>query len=348
MVDPAPRKAFIRSTLGSSRGVAVALFVTLVVGLTVYKTGPALRAIQTARSNGAFNLHPYLVRSNGTTTPSSILAESLAYFRIIWPALVFGILIAGAARVAIPPERFGQVVPGSRLRSTFSGAALGVPLMLCSCCVAPVFEGVYARTRRLDASLALMLAAPALNPAALVLTFMLFPVAAAAGRVALAAAALIGVTVVGSLISVPTKETADQSPSHGDQSFPAAYARSVLHVVLRTVPLILAGIPVAILIFHRLDQMPSLGTSASIGISIIFVLTVLLLPMPTFFEIPLAYGLLLIGLPLGVVIAVLFAGPAVNLPSLLIVGRSAGFKASLLLAVIVGGLAVATALAFPR
>jgi uncharacterized protein len=142
--------------------VAVALFVTQVAGLTVYKTGPALRAIQTARSTGALNL-PYLVSSNGTATPLSILAESLAYFRIIWPALVFGILIAAAARVAIPPERFAQVVPGSRLRSTFSGAAFGVPPMLCACCVAPVFEGVYARTRRLDASLALMLAAPALR-----------------------------------------------------------------------------------------------------------------------------------------------------------------------------------------
>jgi uncharacterized membrane protein YraQ (UPF0718 family) len=81
---------------------------------------------------------------------------------------------------------------------------------------------------------------------------------------------------------------------------------------------------------------------------IVFILAILLLPMPTLFEIPLAYSLLLIGVPLGVVVAVLFAGPAVNLPSLLIVGRTAGLRASLLLAGVVGGLATATALAFSR
>src|SRR5439155_22784006 len=37
---------------------------------------------------------------------------------------------------------------------------------LCACCVAPLFDGVYARTRRLDLALALMFAAPELNPAA--------------------------------------------------------------------------------------------------------------------------------------------------------------------------------------
>jgi hypothetical protein len=45
---------------------------------------------------------------------------------------------------------------------------------------------------------------------------------------------------------------------------------------------------------------------------------------------------------------VLFAGPAVNLPSLLIVGGTAGIKAGLLLALLVGGLAAGTALAFLR
>jgi len=47
----------------------------------------------------------------------------------------------------------------------------GAPLMLCSCCVAPIFTGVYERSARLGPSLGLMLAAPALNPAALILTF---------------------------------------------------------------------------------------------------------------------------------------------------------------------------------
>jgi uncharacterized protein len=94
--------------------------------------------------------------------------------------------------------------------------------------------------------------------------------------------------------------------------------------------------------------MPSFGTSASVGMLIPFLGAVLLLPMPTLFEIPLAYGLLLSGAPHGLVAAVLFIGPAVNLPSLLVVGRAAGIKASLPLALLTGGLAIAITLAFHR
>jgi uncharacterized membrane protein YraQ (UPF0718 family) len=129
---------------------------------------------------------------------------------------------------------------------------------------------------------------------------------------------------------------------------PLIVSNSVLHVGARTLPLILAGIPVAILMFNYLRRVPSFAVSNSFGLLILFIGTVLLLPLPTLFEIPLAYSLPLIGAPLGMVAAVLFAGAAINLPSLLIVGRTAGIKASLLLAVLVGGLATGTALAFLR
>ena len=94
--------------------------------------------------------------------------------------------------------------------------------------------------------------------------------------------------------------------------------------------------------------MSALSASRSVAMLAIFVVAVLLLPMPTLFEIPLAYSLLLIGAPLGMLVAALFAGPAVNFPSLLIVGRTAGIKASLLLTAVVGGLAIVTVLLFPR
>jgi hypothetical protein len=76
----------------------------------------------------------------------------------------------------------------------------------------------------------------------LTLTFILFPVAVATGRLALAASALIGIAAIASLVSAPTREIADQSPSQVYESLPGAYARPVLHVVLRTVPFILVGI----------------------------------------------------------------------------------------------------------
>jgi uncharacterized protein len=325
---------------------AIVLLLVLGAGLIIYKIGPALRAIQTAQSTGHLTPRPYLAPSGVTANPEVLWAESLAYFRIIWPALVFGVFISAAARVAIPRDWFALSLTGSGLRSTFSGAAAGVPLMLCSCCAAPVFEGVYERTRRLDASLAMMLAAPALNPAALALTLILFPLSVASGRLVLTIAALIGIAGIGNLFSGRATELPERSHSREEQSLLVAYTKSILHVSLRTLPLILVAVPIGIVIFNRLQGIPSVAISTSAGMVILFLGAVLLLPMPTLFEIPLAYGLLLSGAPHGVVAAVLFIGPAVNLPSLLVVGRAAGIKASMLLALLTGGLSIAVAFAF--
>jgi uncharacterized membrane protein YraQ (UPF0718 family) len=193
-----------------------------------------------------------------------------------------------------------------------------------------------------------MLAAPALNPAALALTFIIFPLPVAAGRLALTAAALVGIAGIATVVSQPTTEIAEQRASREPQSLLAAYADSVLHVSLRTVPLILVGVPIAILIFNRLQGIHSFGVSSSAVMLTFFLGAVLLLPMPTLFETPLAYSLLLSGAPSGLVAAVLFIGPALNLPSLLVVARAAGVKASMLLALLTGGLATATTLAFHR
>jgi uncharacterized membrane protein YraQ (UPF0718 family) len=59
------------------------------------------------------------------------------------------------------------------------------------------------------------------------------------------------------------------------------------------------------------------------------------LALPTFFEVPLALTLISAGAPAGVAAAVLFAGPAVNLPSLMAIGRSTSWKIAAVLAVAV-------------
>jgi uncharacterized membrane protein YraQ (UPF0718 family) len=168
----------------------------------------------------------------------------------------------------------------------------------------------------------------------------------AAGRLALTAAALVGIAGLATVVSQPTTEIPEQRASREQQPLLAGYAESVVHVSLRTVPLILMGVPIAILIFNHLEQIYSFGVANSVGMRILFLSAVLLLPMPTLFEIPFAYSLLLSGASSGLVAAVLFVGPAINLPSLLVVARAAGIKAGLPLALLTGGLATVTAFAF--
>jgi uncharacterized membrane protein YraQ (UPF0718 family) len=83
--------------------------------------------------------------------------------------------------------------------------------------------------------------------------------------------------------------------------------------------------------------------SSSAQITVIAVTALLTVPiaLPTFFEVPLALALLTAGAPTGAAAALLFAGPAVNLPSLLTVARSAGWKAAGGVAVMVWIVAVA-------
>lgn len=112
----------------------------------------------------------------------------------------------------------------------------------------------------------------------------------------------------------------------------AAYLRSCGHVAIRTIPLILLGTLVGMLIPDRLVTQTFASTGGStVGIALV-ALFALILALPTFFEIPLAFPILAAGAPLGAAAAVLFAGPIINLPSLLVVGRHAGWKVPVLLA----------------
>lgn len=311
-----------RQTLAS-----VVLLTALLAGLIAYKTGPALRNIAVARATGTLTLRPYLAQSSDQSAVSMIGKESFAYLRIIWPALVFAILIAAAARIAISPAWFARVAGTVGWRGAISGAAAGTPLMLCSCCAAPVFEGLYERTRRLDASLALMLAAPSLNPTVLILTFMLFPLPIAAGRTAMTLIALGGIAVLSLSTSVsPVPQLREEELGSEPQPLLVSYATSLVHVAVRTIPFILAGIVVGIFLFHQAPGSAALFHSNSPILAALGVGAALLLPVPTLFEIPLGYTLFVTGIPAGIIAAVLFAGPVVNLPSLLVVGRAAGAR----------------------
>jgi len=64
------------------------------------------------------------------------------------------------------------------------------------------------------------------------------------------------------------------------------------------------------------------------------------IPLPTLFEIPFTVAVLAAGAPAGAAAAVLFAGPAVNLPSLLTVAQEAGWHTAVLTALMVWLVAV--------
>src|SRR5438874_13250020 len=159
---------------GARRALYFLLPLLLIVGaLITYKSSAALRVIGKVSATGAFTPRGNVIPRVGASD-AGVLTRTLNYFLVIWPALVFGILISGAVSTFVSPQWLSRLLGKRSLRSQVFAGLAGAPLMLCSGCVAPIFTGVYERSARLGPSLALMLAAPALNPAALILTFMLF------------------------------------------------------------------------------------------------------------------------------------------------------------------------------
>jgi len=221
------------------------------------------------------------------------------------------------------------------MKPQLAAAAAGAPLMLCSCCVAPIFPAVYRRSQRLGPSLAFTLAAPSLNPASLAFTFMIFPLALAGTRLIMA---LLLVVIVSALVArvagpVPVRAAAvDEFAERGDgaRDFVRAYLRSLAYITVRTVPWILLGIWVSMVIANYIPT----ETLASGGSKVLILLLVatgaLLLTMPSFFEIPLALSLLAGGVSASAALAVLIAGPAINLASLLVIARQSHWKVALL------------------
>lgn len=325
---------------------AATLLLIIVGALVVYKATAAFAVIAKVQNTGTFQPRTNIVPLPGNPTQVSIVARSINYFAVIWPALLFGVLISGVVRVLNPPRWLTETLGRGAIRSQLVAGLAGAPLMLCSCCAAPVFSGVYERSSRLGPSLAVMLAAPSLNPAALILTLVLFDRRVAVMRLVIAAVMVFFTgPVVEQLFNVRRINCQTKTTSAYRSTF-IAFVRSCLHVAIRTVPLIAIGVFVsmAIALWVPLDSFSS--GNALILVVIAVALVAVPLALPTFFEIPLALLLLSAGAPAGAAVAMLIAGPAINLPSLFTIARSTNWKVATSVAVTVlllsvfGGLVV--------
>src|SRR5713101_2192378 len=181
----------------------------IVGALIVYKSSAALTVIGKVSATGAFTPRGNVIPRVGASE-AGVVTRTLNYFLVIWPALVFGILISGAVSTFVSPRWLARLLRGRSLRSQAIAGLAGAPLMLCSCCVAPIFTGVYERSARLGPSLGLMIAAPALNPAALILTFMLFDYRVATVRLGASIAAVLFTGLIADRVLGETKFHCDR------------------------------------------------------------------------------------------------------------------------------------------
>ena len=311
-------------------------------GLFYYKWGGAIRTVSGVRALGRWS-----GTAEGLTT-GGVLRESLFYLRRIWIALVYGLLIGAAVRAFVSPRRVAALLSwGGPVRRQLAAGLAGTPLMLCSCCITPIFQSVYERGARLGSALAVMLASPGLNPAALLLTAILFPPTLAVARFAAALTAVFGLAplierTVGQGLVTDGRFGAvtDDAGPRSARDVAVRFARALGHLTLQTVPLIVAGVLLSSVILPTAVRLSS-------GAGVVAVLLVaavgVLVALPTFFEIPLGMLFLGLGAP-GAATAILVAGPLVNLPSLLILARETRPRVAVAVGLGVWALAVAAGL----
>src|SRR5258708_909152 len=166
--------------------LSILLLVGLPLGLIGYKARGGFKRINELRATGSLRIRTDALHRPAGSEFIATGVQTLAYLNIVWPALVFGVLISAAVHATVSPRQLATLFGQGLVKPQLAAAAAGAPLMLCSCCVAPMFPAVYPRSQRLGPSLAFTLAAPPLNPAALPFSFLLFPLSPPGPRVVLA------------------------------------------------------------------------------------------------------------------------------------------------------------------
>jgi len=207
---------------------------------------------------------------------------------------------------------------------------LGGPILsMCSCSIIPLFGGLYKRGAGLGPAITFLLAAPAFNPAAILLTLGLLGWKFALARVLVAVSS--GILVGYTTDRIFKNRLPEPEPLHIDaqvngisqenQGFGKRLSNMFLYsweFVKMVLPLILLGVicaglvkaflpPSAIVRYLGNGILPIMLSSA-IGV---FMYT------PTLVEIPLVRGLLESGMGTGAAMAFLLTGPALSLPSIL-------------------------------
>ena len=320
----------------STWAVAAVILLGLVGALVTYKASGSLATISRVQASHTLTPRAEWIATAGRAALVRPVLQAVNYLFIVWPALVFGVLIGGAVRAAVPSRWLARVLGGSPMRAQLIGGLAGAPLMLCSCCIAPVFTAVQQRTRRTGPASALLFASPSLNPAALALTFLLFPAEMAVARLLAAMVLVFGVAALTARY-VATEERIPESCSleaagAGPLGALSSLAREVARTAWMTLPVLVLGILLSSIVF----QFVPLGSPPHMPFRMAAILLVALvsvpLALPTFAEIPLALGLLAAGAPAGAALALMIAGPAINLPSLLTVARTTTRRHALALA----------------
>ncbi|MBR6483021.1 MAG: SO_0444 family Cu/Zn efflux transporter [Bacteroidaceae bacterium] len=257
------------------------------------------------------------------------------------PYLLLGFLLAGIMHAFVPAGLYHRYLGGSSFRSVFNAALLGIPLPLCSCGVIPTAMSLRKEGASRGATVSFLIATPQTGIDSIIATYSLMglPFALLRPLVALSTS-LVGGCIVNQWDEKDTetnKETHRRQTSEVQPALPfIEKVKSALHYAFvemmqdigkwLVLGLVVAGL---ITVF-----VPDSFFSIFADKPLLSMLLVLAFAIPMYLcatgSIPIAVALILKGLSPGTALVLLMAGPAVNVASLLVIGKVMGRKTLLL------------------
>jgi len=328
-----------------SREVRAGLFfLCLVIATLVYlKWSGAYAKYQAASTSHAMTESLYLTGGSLWQQP---FIFTVSYLGDIWWATLLGLLGGGAVMAFFPFGIFRKSLQGEGLKQCLVGTLVATPLMICACCSSLVVPSLRKKGAGIGPSLSFWIASPSLHLGGIAIIATLFSWQAALFRLVLAfgtsvlVAAFIGARASCSTQSPPL-ESADSPtlPPSSSPLFAMRWIETTLRLAGDLLPIAVgATLLVGVLKTYLFSSpLPSLQDASLLQLLTVSLLGTLMM-VPTLGEIPLVLGLMQLGLSQSSAVVLLYSLPAVNFPSLLIVGRYLGWKVASGVGIAVTGL----------
>jgi uncharacterized membrane protein YraQ (UPF0718 family) len=217
--------------------------------------------------------------------------------------------------------------------NTLFGAAAGMPLAVCTNCVAPIARGLYASGMSTESVLAAMFASPALNVVVLAMTFALFPVQIAVLKLAtvlflifvFAPAVALRQSTSATAIVCPMEVRDSETWQQALVSTFRSFLKSFWYVFRVAFPLMILAAVLGALVIELLPA-ETLIAEATIGGILLVALVGAFLPVPMAFDVAIAYIAMTKGVPLPYVVTILCTLGIVSVFSLSVVGKTISWK----------------------
>jgi uncharacterized membrane protein YraQ (UPF0718 family) len=329
-------------------GRVALLLVVAIVGFAYVKWVPYYARAFVAQSQHSIG-GSIIVGAQGEVPAASwqaALDYAVAYGASIWKAMVLGLALGSGLTVLLPSRWMATALGKLGARSTFLGALLALPCMMCTCCAAPVAAGMKQRQASVGSVVAWWLANPLLNPATLVFMGFVLGWNWVALRLVFGIVMVLGIAWLAERVAgererhavqeLPALEIEDSVPA---EQLLVRWVREFLRLALRLIPEYL--VLVLLLGAARVWMFPVQELGEGFGWILAMAVAGTLFVIPTAGEVPIVQTLLALGGGSGPAAALLMTLPAVSLPSLAMLGTALDLRTRVAIAsaVVVFGIA---------